>query len=233
MSALAVDDGRLLALTDSGGLIRFTPFAAAAEIGELPDGPGSGGFKHNRDSEALVRDPQGRGWWVAFENRHELWLYDPLFRRAHQRIALGKGRWRANRGIEGALADRGDLLLLHEKGDSLIRLRGQRARQVGIAGARGRISDAAAIGGGEFIAIERRPTPLGFRNALVILERTGSGYRFGRRVALPLGPLDNLEAVAVQPLPGGKRQLWLMTDDNFQPPMRTLLIALDWPAPRQ
>ena len=33
---------------------------------------------------------------------------------------------------------------------------------------------------------------------------------------------------------GGPRQrLWLVTDDNFQPPLRTLLVALDWSAPHQ
>ena len=76
-------------------------------------------------------------------------------------------------------------------------------------------------------------TPFGFRNALVSLEKAGPGYRFGRRIALPLGPFDNVEAIAVEALPGGKRRLWLMTDDNFQPPLRSLLIALDWPGPRQ
>ena len=233
ISALAVDRGRLLALTDSGALVRFRPPVGAAEIGELPGGPGSGRFKRNRDSEALVRDPAGRGWWVAFENRHELWLYDPAFRRALHRLSLGDRGWRANRGIEGTVEDEGSLLLVHETGNYLLRVTGSRARPMTIANARGRISDVAALGAGNYIAVERRLTPFGFRNALVSLDKAGSGYRFGRRIALPLGPLDNVEAIAVEPLPGGKRRLWLMTDDNFQPPLRTLLIALDWPGSRQ
>jgi hypothetical protein len=230
ISALAADRGRLLAVSDSGAVVRFRPPGGPAEIGELPDGPGSGRFKRNRDSEALVRDPAGRGWWVAFENRHELWLYDMTFSRALQRIRLGKRGWRANRGIEGAATDGSSLLLVHEKGDYLLRVTGFRARAMAIAEDRGRISDVAALGAGRFIAVERRLTPFGFRNALVTLDKVRSGYRFGRRIALPLGPLDNVEAIAVEPLPGGKRRLWLMTDDNFQPPLRTLLIALDWPA---
>jgi hypothetical protein len=233
ISALAIDRGTLLALTDAGALIRFRPGQNGARIGELPGGPGSGRFKRNRDSEALVRDPDGRGWWVAFENRHELWLYDPGFGRALRRIPLGKRGWRSNRGIESAAADGGSLLLVDEKGDHLLRVNGTRSRAIGIVGAGGRISDATALGAGRFIAVERRPTALGFRNALVILEKSGSGYRFGRRVALPLGLIDNVEAVAVERLPGGKLRLWLMTDDNFQPPLRTLLIALDWPPPHQ
>ena len=88
ISALALDRGRLLAVTDSGVVIRFSrpagqgaqaKSASTARIGELPAGPGVGLYKHNRDSELLVQDDDGRGWWVAFENRHSLWLYDHEF----------------------------------------------------------------------------------------------------------------------------------------------------------
>ena len=233
ISALAVERGRLLALTDSGVLIRFRPMGSRAGIGELPDGPGSGRFKRNRDSEALVRDPGGRGWWVAFENRHELWRYDPGFGRALQRIRLGQRGWRSNRGIEGAAEARGSLLLVHEKGDHLLRVTGSRVRSMEIANAGGRISDVASLGSGRNLAVERRLTPFGFRNALVRLDKAGAGYRFGRRIELPLGPIDNVEAIAIERWPNGRARIWLMTDDNFQPPLRTLLIALDWPTPRQ
>jgi hypothetical protein len=233
ISSLAIDGGQLVALTDAGALIRFRPGKNNARIGELPDGPGSGGFKRNRDSEALVRDSLGRGWWVAFENRHQLWLFDPGFGRALQRIDLGERGWSANRGVEGLANDGSALLLLHEDGDHLLRVTGTRARWLPIAGARGRISDAAAIGPGRYLAVERRVTPFGFRNAVVSLEKAGTGYRFGRRIALPLGPLDNVEAIAVERRADGWLRLWLMTDDNFQRPFRTLLIALDWPPPRQ
>lgn len=236
ISSLAIDRGRLLALTDSGVVIRFRPPGrgpSQASIGELPGGPGLAGFKRNRDSEALARDPRGRGWWVAFENRHQLWLYDPAFRHALLRIDLGQRGWRPNRGIEGAVPEGTSLLLLHEKGDSLLRIGGTPARPIAIANAGGRISDVAPLGPGRAIAVERRLTPIGFRNALVVLDRAGAGYRFGRRMPLGLGPLDNVEAIAAERLASGTLRLWLMTDDNFQPPLRTMLIALDWPPPRQ
>ncbi len=232
VSSLAIDGGRLVALTDSGALVRFRPGDNVASIGELPDGPGSGGFKRNRDSEALVRDSLGRGWWVAFENRHQLWLFDQSFGRALRRIDLGRRGWGDNRGIEGLATDGDALLLIHETGDHLLRVIGNMARSIRIAGARGRISEATAIGPGRYLAVERRLTPMGFRNALVSLDKAGSSYRFGRRIPLPLGPLDNVEALAVERRPGGALRLWLMTDDNFQRPFRTLLIALDWPPPR-
>jgi hypothetical protein len=233
ISGLAVDRGQLVALSDYGVVVRFSPPGPqeqTARIGELSDGPGSGRYKRNRDSEALARDPAGRGWWVAFENRHELWLYDRDFGQALQRIRLGDRGWRANRGVEAAAPDGIHLLLFHESGRQLLRVTGSSARELVIGDSRGRISDATAAGAGQVIAIERRPTPIGFKNALVAVERGGAGYRFGRRISLSLGPIDNVEAIAVERLPDGTRRLWLMTDDNFQPPLRTLLVAVDIPA---
>ena len=239
VSGLAIDRGQLLALTDSGVVIRFNrpdlgggqiARSAVARIGELATGPGDGRFKRNRDAEVLLRDPGGRGWWVAFENRHALWLFDRQFRRVLQSISLNRYGWRRNRGVEAVAAQGQDLLVFADNGSDLFRVTGSQIRRVPVGHAGGPISDSVALASGEIVAIERRLTVRGFRNALVMLEPAGAGYRFGRRVALPLGPLDNLEAIAVEQLANGQRRLWLMTDDNLQPPLRTLLIALDWPA---
>ncbi len=229
ISALAIHDGRLLALSDSGVVIHFSPSRNLARIGELPDGPGNNRFKINRDAEALVTDPHGRGWWVSFENRDELWLYDRSFSRALQRISLGNRRWRINSGIEGLVGEGESLLLLHEGGDNLIRVTGTRARAMPIAGARARLSDAVAVSGEYVLIVERQLTPFGFRNALVELKRSGDAYSVGRRYPLPLGRQDNVEGAAIERLPNGRRRLWLITDDNFHGRMRTVLIALDLP----
>ena len=136
ISALAIDRGRMLALTDSGVLVRFSAPGqpqGPAWIGELPDGPGSPDFKRNRDSEALLRDPDGRGWWVAFENRDELWLYDAGLGHALKRIQLGDHGWGSNRGVEGLAAEGASMLLLPESGNSLLRVTGTQARLVPIA----------------------------------------------------------------------------------------------------
>lgn len=233
ISALAIDRGRMLALTDSGVLVRFSAPGqppGPAWIGELPDGPGGPRFKRNRDSEALLRDPQERGWWVAFENRDQLWLYDRDLGSPLERIHLGNRGWGTNRGVEGMAADGHGLLLLPEGGDSLLRVTGWRGRSMSIANTGGRISDVVSVGPGQFLAIERRLTPFGFRNALVTIHKTRSGYRLGGRIHLPLSSIDNAEALAVERLSNGTRRLWLMTDDNLQPPMRTVLIALELPA---
>lgn len=232
ISALAFDGEDLLALTDTGVLVRFARPAGAsgvAVIRELPDGPGDPRFRSRRDSEALLRDPQGRGWWVAFENRNELWLYDRDFTRALRRIAFGAEQWPTNRGIEGLAGDGGDLLLFPEAGKTVVRFRGGSGRKLSISNGGDWISDAATLPDGRLLVLERQPTLLGLSNALAILERSETGYRRGSKIRLGVSALDNLEAVAVERTAGGTIRLWLMTDDNLRRPMRTLLIALDWP----
>jgi hypothetical protein len=234
VSALAVDRGELLALTDSGAVLRFAKpragAAARAMIDELPGGPGDPRFKSKRDSEALARDPAGRGWWAAFENENELWLYDEQLGRPLRRIELGSRRWPVNLGIEAAVPAGGALLLLPERGDTVVELRTTSARTLAIANPAGRISDAVRLPSGELLVLNRRLTPLGFVNSLAVLQRHSSGYRFAERIGLRLGRLDNAEAIAAERMPDGRTRLWLMTDDNFQRPLRTLLVALDWTA---
>jgi hypothetical protein len=235
ISALALDGGRLLAMTDSGVLVRLprpgSP-SRTALLDELPGGPADARFLRHRDSEALLRDPQGRGWWVAFENRHQLWLYASDFERPIARVGLGR-RWRANWGIEAMTAAGYALLLFPERAGTAIRLSRGQAATSSIPSGVGPVSDAAAIAGSGILLVERKLTPLGFANALVRMERTGGGYRAAGRVALGLGPFDNVEAIAIEPHQGGGATLWLMTDDNFQRPFRSLLIALEVPAGKE
>ena len=85
------------------------------------------------------------------------------------------------------------------------------------------------IGGG--LVIDSHLGLAGYASDLAEVDPVaGGGYRLGRRFALPLGPIDFPEALAVERRADGSRRLWLMTDDNFQRPFRTLLVALDWPA---
>ena len=232
VSGLAVDDAGLIALTDSGAVIRFARparGAATAEIKDVRAGPGRPGFKRHRDGEALAHDPVGRGWWVAFENHHQLWLYDHDFARAREHIDLGRGRWPYNTGIEAMLADRAGFMLLPEAGTAVVRSEGRRVRTSPLGNPMGRLSEAVRLADGRIWLLARNIGLDGFHNALVPLW---PGDRLGKPIALGLGPLDNAEALAAEPIAGGTR-LWLMTDDNFRWPMRTLLVALDIPnAPR-
>ena len=231
ISGLVLQGNELIALTDSGVVIRFAKPAGSrgiADIRELPGGPGDPRFKMGRDSEALVRDPVGRGWWVAFENSHQLWLFDAAFRRPLRRIRLRGHGWPANTGIEAIAAEDEALLLFPEGGGSLLRLRGAATQSLHVANA-GRIADASALPSGKVMLVERRPTSLGFVNRLATMQRGANGYGIVSRSTLDVGAVDNVEALAVEELPDGRMRLWLMTDDNFQPPMRTLLVALEAP----
>lgn len=232
-SALAVEDGMLVALSDSGMVARFArPGASPAgvRLAPLPAGPGDPGFKRNRDSEAILRDPQGRGWWVAFEHHHQLWLFDPRFERALARRPLPSDGWTVNAGVEAMAAADGALLLFHETRPEILRTSGGPFAGVPLAGSIATISDAASLGNGDILLFERRRSLTGFGNRLLRVRRDGAGYRLVGAQRLGLGPLDIAEGMAVEPLPGGRARLWLITDDNFQRPFRTLLVALDLPS---
>ncbi|MFL6740364.1 MAG: esterase-like activity of phytase family protein, partial [Sphingomicrobium sp.] len=184
------------------------------------------------DSEALLRDSSGRGWWVAFESRNQVWLYDPQFNHALAQIDFGRRRWPRNRGIEGMTSDGGALLLFPERGSTVVEVRGSSERTFPIDNPAGRISEAARLPSGQLVVVNRHPTPLGFSNSIAVIERGRDEFHYGDRIRLGVSPLDNVEALAPERLPDGEIRLWLMTDDNFQRPLRTLLIALDWPVRR-
>ena len=231
VSALAIDQGRLVALTDSGTVIRFPRPGAPgpAFVHDLPAGPGSAVFKKNRDSEALARDPAGRGWWVAFENWDQLWLYDPGFQRVLFRINLGRQGWKANRGVEAMVADGDGLMLFPESGGEWLQLRRGQVRTNRLESRFGYISDAARMPDGRLLLVARKIGLAGLAKRLVAVDEGKNGALTLRPLArLSLGATDNIEALAAEPRPGGTR-LWLMTDNDFRPRAPTYLVALDLP----
>ena len=227
VSALAIDKGRLLALTDSGTLLSLPKPGrpGPAFVRDLPDGPGSAAFKRNRDSEAMARDPGGRGWWVAFEQSHQLWLYDPRFRRVLSRIDLGRDRWRANKGVEAMAPAGAGLLLFPEGGDQELVVGFGRVEIRRLDNDFGRVSDAAELPDGRTLLVGRRLRLGGFENRLLT---RGRGIAVRQLASLAMRRRDNVEAIAVEPNAGGTR-LWLMTDNDFRPRAPTLLVALDLP----
>ncbi len=236
LSALAIDRGQLLALSDSAVLYRFSPPGegpTTVAIAELPDGPGLPSWKVDRDSESLARDPGGRGWWVGFETNNQLWLYDSGFKRSLGRIDFGTKRWPKNLGIESMVAGPGDrLLLVPELAHEVLSIGGGRATSRPLTGVGSKISDAVRLPSGETLVLLRDYGLTGFRVALGALVDTPTGWRVERRVPLRFGMFYNLEGMAAEPLPGGGARLWLVTDDNFQKPMTTDLFALDVPPGR-
>jgi hypothetical protein len=232
-SDLAIQSGRFVALTDNGvvALIGMpTGGRSKALLKELPGGPRSPAIRRGWDTEALELTEDG--YWVSFEQMHQLWLYDPSFGRALQRVKLEKRRWADNLGVEGLAADHVALMLFPEGRPEIGRFEGSRVRFRRVDGLHGRFAEAARLPDGRLLALERRFTPMGFRNAVIEMEMVRSSYRVTARHRLRVGALDNMEGMAVQPLPGGWTRLWLISDDNFQRPLRTLLLAMDIPPTR-
>ena len=227
VSALAVDGDRLLALTDSGVVIRFPKPAQGRQVAvfhDLPDGPGPARFKAGRDSEALTLDAGGRGWWVAFENRHAAWLFDRDFTRVKRRIGLRQLGWRDNKGAEGVLSRRRGLTLFPEGGDEMVVLGQKGIERIALANPYGRLADVTALPDGRIVVLARTFSPAGFSARLLLIQ----GNRLRPLATLRLGRLDNPEAIAVEALPGGITRLWVMTDNDYRQRVPTLLIALDW-----
>ena len=219
LSALSVDRGALLALSDSGVVVRFAPpqrgRALRIALHDLPGGPGSAFRKATRDSESLLPDGSG-GWWVGFENRHSLWRYDGRFDRVLGMRRLDVG-WPVNAGAEALVAGGSGVMALPEGGG-----RAAGGEFIAPAGT----SDATRLPDGRVVLLVRRLTLRGFANQL----RIGAGAgKPARHVALDLGPLDNMEGIAAAPLAKGGTRLWIVSDDNFRPWMRTLLVRLDLP----
>jgi hypothetical protein len=202
ISGLSFDRGRLLALTDGGMLIWLDKpgQGGKAMIRPLPAVSGNPRTKIGRDSEALMRSPDGRGWWVAFEQRHQLIRYDMEFTEARERIEVIDPRFRKNRGIEALSSDKG------------IRWYAERSG----------VSDAAPLADGRVLLLRRDFGLTGFAAGI-----TGLG---GSEITLPVRPLDNVEGLAAESLPGGAIRLWIATDNDFRPWRRTLVMAVDFPA---
>lgn len=230
VSALALDGDALLALTDSGTLIRFSRPGGygRALVRDLPAGPGISQLKLNRDTEALARDPGGRGWWIAFEHWHQIWLYDRDFRHALTRINFGGDRWPANRGLEAIVADADGLLLFPEPGNEWLRLTGKALRSSRLVNSYGDIADGLRLPDGRPLLVTRQFGLAGIAKHLVVAEWSNGELTLRSLAQLGLGATDNVEAIAAEALPNGTR-LWLMTDNDFRSRAPTYLVALDLP----
>jgi hypothetical protein len=85
------------------------------------------------------------------------------------------------------------------------------------------------VGKDTILLVERRLTTAGFRNALALVRAEGRDFRTLWRKRLPVSWRDNLEAAAAEPIAGGGYRLWMMSDDNFHPRLRTVLLVVDIP----
>lgn len=243
ISALHVEGGEALALSDAGWRIRFPlPAGRSSEramIAMIPQGPGPDEEKENRDVESLAAD---RGAvWVGYEQANAIWRYD---RRTFAALAsaapAAMRKWSSNRGAEAMvrLSD-GRFLVFDEgsEGDSeALLFAGDPAvpgtpslslRYRSPAGYR--ITDAALLPDGRLALLHRRVGLFEGFTAKLSLARVPAaveGTLFaGQEVAAFEGDItrDNFEALSVT-REGGRTILWIASDDNYNALQRTLLM---------
>ena len=228
LSALSFDQGRFLAISDLGAVARLDPpgeQSARVLLTDLRVGPGPAGKKKSRDAEAIVYDPRGRGWWVGYEQRHSLWLYDSGFKRALAAIPVHRD-WRDNRGIEALIADGDGLLALAENGREAIRVDGAGLHSIGLESGWD-VAEAARAPDSSAWLLLRSKGLGGIEQAVAPLIAARRGYRIGEAWPLPKAAFDNYEGMVIMPGPGGGWRFWLVTDDGHRFMARTLLVALD------
>ena len=228
LSALTIDQGKFLAVSDLGAVVHFDPpgrGSSRALLADLRIGPGPAGRKKSRDAEALVADPRGRGWWVGYEQRHSLWLYDSGFKQALAAIPVRRA-WRDNRGIEALIADGDGLLALAENGREAIRVNASGLHAIGLESG-WEVAEAARAPDSSTWLLLRSKGPAGIVQAVAPLIANRHGYRIGEVWPLPKAAFDNYEGMAISAKPGGGWRFWLVTDDGHRFMARTLLVALD------
>jgi hypothetical protein len=237
---LAVGDAgtRLLYSIDPGGAI------SAARMERFEEGPGRGDSKADRDAESLALDMAGNTFWVGFESSNEIWRYDLGTGKATGHFAppLMKD-WPANGGAEALvrLAD-GRFIAFSEAAGreddrtSAVLFSGDPVDPATTAEAFTyrpptgfRITDAAQLPDGRLVLLHRRFTiadgvaaqiaiadPMTIRPGAV-LESTPAAW-----LRPPL-TVDNMEGLALTQ-ENGRTILWVMSDDNYNPLQRTLLL---------
>ena len=247
-SSLSVAGDRVTLLSDGGNIVRFRlrsdGVATDVAFGDLPDGPGSGWRKRDRDSESLAVDQRSGTAWVGFEDSNMIWRYAPELVRAERAAApAAMRRWRSNGGAEtlvrrrdgrfvaiaedpvrGGDATRAGLLFA---GDPTGTGRVARFRYVPPAGYSP--SDATELADGRLLVLNRRLAWPGGFDAVLVMVAPGAiraGARVsGTPVARLAAPLthDNMEGVAAT-VEGGRQIIWLASDDNQTWPERSLLL---------
>lgn len=253
LSALWVspDGGRLVALSDHGHWFRARLVydedgrlagIVEGEIGALVDPHGRPLDRQHGDAESLARMPDG-AFIVAFERVHRLWRYPASAEPFQAQPAPlprppGLAKAPGNGGIEALtpLLD-GRLLAITEDLEAdagvLVAWLGAGAEWQALAYLRaGAFSPtgAATLPGGDVLVVERRFDPA--RGSAARVRRVSQadiapGARLeGIEIARFEAPLqvDNFEGIAVRRSAAGETLVYLLSDDNYNPAQRTLLL---------
>lgn len=251
-SALAaMADGSLLAVSDKGRWLRFTPPGRPPTIprfgavggAAVPD-------KRQVDAEALVLSPDGALAWIAYEGSNSIARYRPDLSAPISTRPPEMARWPANKGPEAMtrLAD-GRFIVLGEGSPDWLGegfpallfngnpVDGAAATRFGFTAPEGyRATDMAALPDGRVLVLLRAiesVIPPRFSARLLVADpadiRAEAAWTGETIAAFDLSlPTDNFEGLAIEPRADGSLTLWLISDDNGAKLQRTLLYRLHW-----
>ncbi|MCP3729343.1 esterase-like activity of phytase family protein [Sphingomonas sp. MG17] len=247
-SAMAVDGNRFTLLSDGGNVVRFRLDSrwrvSEAHAFALPDGPGTGWSKLDRDTESLTRDPATGQLWVGFERANQIWRYDAALRRAEAHAEPAQmASWPENGGAESMVRLRdGSFIVLAEsaKGDPKASRPALWFATDPVRDSRGvaftyrapsgyKPTDMTELPDGRLVVIHRRASlRTAFTAVLTIVDRRAirpGATVTGREIARFEAPVvhDNFEAVAAV-REGKDTILWIASDDNQYFFQRSLLL---------
>lgn len=244
--------GRLLALSDRGYYLNFAePGAAVGAIGIGPVLQDMALLKQYRDVEAATWDPVSGQLWMALEGRNAVIRQHLDMRPMALRKIPEWSPWGSNTGPEAMVRlHDGRFVVLCEcftgwsesvahpgflyAGDPSAGSAGQAISFVGAEGYRP--TDMAELPDGRVLIVMRHllwPAPARFAAKMMLADpaRIVAGQPWTAielaDLSAPL-PVDNFEALAIEPRADGLITAWLMSDDNEAVSQRTLLWQLQF-----
>lgn len=247
-SAMHVAGDRFTLLSDGGGILRFRMGAdwrvRDAVTAELPDGPGTGWEKRDRDSESMAVRPDG-SVLVGFERANAILRFTPGIGRSLASVRPRAMRgWSENSGAEAmAILPDGSTVVMSEsnvdrrqRGFAALRFLGDPTRPATpwhrfryVADPGFRVTDAAALPDGHLLVLTRAFSPRTLFTARLQVAAAGAirpgAIVTGRTIARFEGRVahDNFEALSLVQ-EDGRPVLWIASDDNQQFWQRSLLL---------
>ncbi len=249
ISAMAIQNRHMILVSDTGVIIDVVPdFANRRAVGSMSGVAtdcGYDGQKASRDSESLAIDPATGVRWIGFESRNVICRIAPQQSGSARYVApVALRRWPKTGGPEAMTRLRdGRFVAIAERPrgggrDSPVAVFDRDPLDPG-ASAKARLfqpprrhrpTDLVELPDGGWLALTRsyRP-PFAFDGRLILIDRNSQdAFRMsGKTIGWFAAPLDeNFEALAVTQSQG-RTYVWAMTDDNFMPFQRTILVLME------
>lgn len=255
---ISLDDGTLLAGSDRGRLLQFSPPGGGSHVIRFTGFAGAAEqHKYEVDLESLTRDPASGTIWAGYEFTNAIARVSPSLAEERRVTPFEMASWLSNSGPETMvrLVDGRFLVIAEADPDTAMGVGGNRIPALLFGSDPTERSakplrftfdppegyrpvDAAQMPDGRVLVLVRKVVfgiPLGFATALILADPTeinvGEAWSgtIIARFEHPL-PSDNFEGLAVTSQPGSGLILWMISDDNNAALQRTLLYKLGVPA---